>query len=604
MVRDLAVTVDEIADRAREFQVGRDAFDPPMLAPEGAPDEEPVEIPDIPGKQRELEKTLRAAARMAFIFKTESPESVLVGAKFNNAHYSYALAPEDIPLLIFEEFERARKTRLPVSKLAKHENHYTEIGLAERFVAQHWESVLYCTEMKVWLVWNDHVWVPDYADAIRTKAKKTARRIYADISRIEDAETRKSLLQFAKKAESARTLTAMLELARSEVPITVAEIDADPMLFNVRNGTIDLATGAYRGHRPEDYLTKMADVDYLEGAACPTWEAHLDRIFNHDPAAIAGFQLMCGYSLLADNPAEVFFILYGKTGSNGKSKTLEVLGTIWGDYAKSADASKILIKRRNNDAPKTEIADLVGARLVTTSESAEGAKLDEEAIKQVTGRDKVKCRRLYEREFEYVPGYKIMYATNHKPAVSTDSAIWRRIWLVPFLVEIPLEERDEQIARKLLAERAGILNWCLAGLVRYREAGRLVQPECFKAATAEYRKEADVVSRFLDDECIVTGDERDFIPRNEVYAAYVSWARDNGEAVVSTHKFAARLGEAGVLKDPKVSHKYDENERRVPLRYYRNIRFKYVDEKAEPAPLTGAGGLDHIEVVRMRDHDR
>jgi putative DNA primase/helicase len=550
-------------------------------------DEGALSAVDIAKKRKDLERALREDARVLFLFKKGDPAEVLASTRKYNAGYTYGLDPEDLPALVFEEYERARKTRLPISKLWKQDNHYTEMGLAERFIAQHWEAVLYCSEMKAWLVWNDRVWVQDHADAIRRKAKKTAARLYSEVERIEDPEVKKTLLTFAKKTESARTLSAVLELVRSEVPIAVAELDADPTLFNVRNGTVELTTGRFRGHRPEDYLTKTADVDYVAGAKCPVWEKHLDRIFAGSAEAIAGFQLMCGYSLLADNPAEVFFILHGQTGSNGKSKTLEVLSSVWGDYAKSADASKLLIKRRNNDGPKTELADLVGARLVTTSESAEGAKFDEEAIKSMTGRDKVKCRRLYEREFEYVPGYKIMYATNHKPGVSTDSSIWRRIWLVPFTVEIPLEERDEKIAEKMLAERAGILNWCLDGLKRYREAGRLVQPECFKAATTEYRKEADVVSRFIGDECVITGEESDFIPRNMLYAAYVSWAKDNGETVVSTHKFAAKLGEAGVFKDPAVAHVYDDAGKRIPLRYYRKVRFKYLDEEAEPPPLGG-----------------
>ena len=580
------VSLDELAERALAFQGVREAFDPVMPAPDI--DEEPVEVPDIEGKRRELERTLREDARMSFLFGKETPEQVLAAAKFYNAEYTYSLDPLDLPAIVYEELARARKTRLPVTKFSKHENHYTEIGLAERFVGAHWDSVLYCSEMKAWLVYNGRVWVRDTADAIRTKAKLTARRLYADISNIEDAEVRKPLLQFAKKAESARTLTAMLELARSEVPVNVADLDADPALFNVRNGTVELTTGRFRGHRPEDYLTKTADVDFVAGAKCPVWEKHLDRIFAGSAEAIAGFQLMCGYSLLADNPGEVFFILWGKTGSNGKSKTLEVLSTIWGDYAKSADASKILIKRRNNDGPRTELADLVGARLVTTSETEEGAKLDEGVIKQITGRDKVKCRRLYEREFEYVPGYKILFATNHKPKVSTDSSIWRRIWLVPFTVEIPKEEQDEGIVQKILVERAGILNWCLEGLKRYRRAGRLMPPTCFKAATMEYRKEADSVTRFLDDECVITGDLEDFLPRNELYAAYISWAKDNGEGVVSTHKFAATLKDAEVFIDPKVAHKYDENDHRVSLRYYRHIRWKYLDERADPPIWGGA----------------
>lgn len=561
------------AARMREFQAQRNAMEAAQYSP-------PAD-PAIVAKQRELGRTLREAARARFFYSEERPEEVLAEIRFINGEYAHALDPADLPALVHDELGRARKTRLPVTPFRRHQHHYTEVGLAERFVDEHWESVLYCAGMKAWLVWNGRVWEKDTADAIRTKAKRTARGLYTEVERIEDEGAKRVLLAFARQAESARGIKAMLELARSELPIQAEDLDADPDLFNVRNGTVDLATGAFREHRPEDYLTRMADVEYVAGARCPAWEAHLDRVFAGDAAAIAGFRRMCGYSLLAENPAEVFFILHG-TGANGKSKTLEVLSTIWGEYSRNVDASRTLLARKYHDGPRTELAALVGARLVTTSEGAEGARLDEGVVKQLTGRDRITVRRLYEAEFEYRPGYKIWYATNHRPPVSADPSIWRRIWLVPFTVTIPPGERDEGIAAKLLAERSGILNWCLDGLREYIDAGRkLVPPEAFAAATEEYRSEADVVQRFLDDECVITGDRGDFIPRREGYAAFVSWARDNGEPVLSTRKFAAKLRDTGVFIDPKVAHVHDESGKRVSLRYYRGIRFRYL---GEPVP--------------------
>ena len=54
----------------------------------------------------------------------------------------------------------------------------------------------------------------------------------------------------------------MIELAKSEVPVSPDELDADPWLLNVLNGTIDLRTGELREHRREDLITKLAPVDY------------------------------------------------------------------------------------------------------------------------------------------------------------------------------------------------------------------------------------------------------------------------------------------------------------------------------------------------------
>ncbi len=119
-----------------------------------------------------------------------APLEALREIQFYNADYTHALDPADLPNLVYGEFWRARKTRLPVTPLSKHENHYTEVGLADRFVAEHWESVLYCSGMKAWLVWNGRIWERDTAGSVRTKAKRTARRLYAEVARIEDDAAR------------------------------------------------------------------------------------------------------------------------------------------------------------------------------------------------------------------------------------------------------------------------------------------------------------------------------------------------------------------------------------------------------------------------------
>ncbi|KAF5058827.1 hypothetical protein DSECCO2_342560 [anaerobic digester metagenome] len=111
----------------------------------------------------------------------------------------------------------------------------------------------------------------------------------------------------------------------------------------------------------------------------------------------------------------------------------------------------------------------------------------------------------------------------------------RRIWFVLFSVTIRPEERDETIAENLFAERSGILNWCLGGLARYRDGGRL---------------DVGVVSRFVDEECVITGVPDDREVRSELYAGFPSWAKDNGVATVTMRKFADLLKSRGVIIRP------------------------------------------------------
>jgi len=87
---------------------------------------------------------------------------------------------------------------------------------------------------------------------------------------------------------------------------------------------------------------------------------------------------------------------------------------------------------------------------------------------------------------------KIWLTTKHEPVIrGTDDGIWRRIWMVPFAVQIPEDKCDPDIEAKLLTESGGILNWCLSGLKRfYENGGRLVQPRKISVATGNLKRKS------------------------------------------------------------------------------------------------------------------
>jgi phage/plasmid-associated DNA primase len=109
-------------------------------------------------------------------------------------------------------------------------------------------------------------------------------------------------------------------------------------------------------------------------------------------------------------------------------------------------------------------------------------------------------------------------------------------------------------------------------------AGRLAQPDVFAVATAEYRQDVDVAARFVDEECVVTGSPDDREVRSELYAGFVSWAKDNGVATVSMRMFAEHLKSRGVAPDPARARVINARGETEFVRYWRGIRFKYNDE--------------------------
>jgi P4 family phage/plasmid primase-like protien len=423
--------------------------------------------------------------------------------------------------------------------------HLTDLGNARRLVKQHGENLRYCHLWGKWLVWDGKRWKKDETGAVLRLAKNTVRSIYAEAAEEPEEAIRRKIADHARKSESALRIKAMITLAESEpgIPVLPGELDRDPWLMNVKNGTIDLRTGELRPHRREDLMTKIAPIEYDPAAKCPTWKAFLDRIMAGNERLIAFLQRAAGYSLTASTREQCFFLLYG-TGANGKSVFLTTLLAAMGDYGIQAAPDLLLAK--SGESHPTEIADLFGARLVVATETEAGRRLAENLVKQLTGGDRLKARFMRQDFFEFEATHKIWLATNNKPIVKgTDYAIWRRIKLIPFTVTIPKEEQDKALPAKLRQELPGILSWAVKGCLEWQKRG-LDEPAEVTAATSAYRDEQDVLGSFITDCCVVNPNAK--VSAKDLYRAYVNWCEDCGEHALAQRNFGTRLSERGFLR--------------------------------------------------------
>jgi putative DNA primase/helicase len=350
----------------------------------------------------------------------------------------------------------------------------------------------------------------------------------------------KDVLRFVKQTGTAHGIDAMLKLVRSEpgIAIAPAALDTDPWAYNVTTGTIDLRTGELRPHRREDRITKLCPVARDPAADCPMWLRVLHDITAGDESLQKYLRKAVGCSLTGDTREHALFFLYG-TGENGKSTFINTIQAMMGpDYAMKAPPDLLMVK--GNDAHPTERADLSGKRFVACVEASEGKRLAESLVKELTGGDKVRARRMREDFWEFDPTHKIWLAANHKPTIrGTDWGIWRRIKLIPFTVTIPPEKRDKAMPQKLLGELAGILNWALLGCMEWQAEG-LGEPQAVASATNDYRRQQDVLAGFLEECCIVASDAR--ARAGNLLAAYRKWSGDDRMS-------QRRLGEALTERD-------------------------------------------------------
>lgn len=443
----------------------------------------------------------------------------------------------------------ALKNKVPSEDKEHDMFNLTDMGNAERLIGGYGEYLRYCYEAGYWLVWNGKVWAKDAGDQIMALAKETVRGIYAEAANTRDDRQRKELADHAKKSESESKLHAMIALARDLVPIKVQDLDANNMLFNCQNGTIDLRTGILNRHRREDFITSISPVEYNPNAHSDLWERHLLRVTGNNRELIAYLQRVFGYCLTGETKEQVMFFIFGST-KTGKSKTIGAVVWVLGDYTKQTPSETLLIKRYGAHSDK---ARLVGSRMVVAIEAEKGEKLASALIKNMTGEDRMTARFLYKEHFEFYPTFKIFLVANDKPVIrGEDSAMWERVKLIPFKQFIPLAERDKDLGEKLKEEGKGILAWMVKGCLDWQKRKDLLEPEEVSTETAIYRSEMDILVDFLDDCCIVERTAK--VAHSDLYQAYEEWCCRNDEEPIAKkmltielqgRNFVAKRGHAG-----------------------------------------------------------
>jgi putative DNA primase/helicase len=431
---------------------------------------------------------------------------------------------------------------LRLEQLQKGLLQFTDTTNAYRLFKEYGKGIRYNALWKKWVVWNGSRWEMDDGYLIHDRGLQMIRGIYRELLNTSDWRERLEIEKHAMQSESARRRKAVIEVASwiPELNLKTDDLDGDPWLFNVKNGTIDLRTGEIREHKQEDYITRIANVEYDKAAECPVWRKFIMEIMDYNTDLIRFIQTAAGWAITGDTSEQTMFILFG-TGANGKSTFLNTIMNLLGDYAIATPTETFM--RKTGEQIGNDLARLRGTRFVTTMEADYGRKLAEPLIKQITGNDKMTARFLYGEFFNFTPTFKIFMATNHKPVIKgTDYGIWRRIKLIPFTTRIPEEKQDKHLEMKLREEASGILNWLLEGAARWKRE-KLKAPAAVLKATDDYRGEMDVIGNFMKERTIQQ--QGNSIRVRELFKAYQEWCVENNEHIVSERFLSLRLQEMG-----------------------------------------------------------
>lgn len=352
---------------------------------------------------------------------------------------------------------------------------------------------------------------------------------------VQDKSKREKFMAFMDESSKVEMHTAVSTQLRRRaadygVEVPKERFDTQPHELAVANGVVNLRTGELRQARLDDYISTASPVIYDPEMPIPHFTKFLET--SHPDADVRSFlQKVLGYSITNETREQKMFIHFGSTTANGKSVLMNVLASILGDHLAPA-SEKTIIKQRSMATQRIgqDMVDLRGHRFLMLNETSEGGHLDNETVKSITSGDLRADRPHAKANVKYTITGKIHLITNHLPHITPDSAMRRRLVVIPWTQSF-VNNPDPNLEAKLRSELPGILAWLVQGSIRWYadyQGNRtgLEEPPLVAKELDQFFAEEDEVGTWISDRCMTLdadSDPKSWTPARDLYADYTQW---------------------------------------------------------------------------------
>jgi len=224
------------------------------------------------------------------------------------------------------------------------------------------------------------------------------------------------------------------------------KLNKNKHLICFNNGVYDLQNNLFRDGKPDDYLSIGTNYDYKKEYT--NKKENLLKFLKDilpDNDILEYFLTLISSSLI-NNVLELFTILIGSTGRNGKSKMIDLIKLVLGDYCATIQGNFLLKNKNNNiETPSPILLSLRHKKLVFISEIDASNELDIGFIKKITGVDSSTHRYLFQNDtIDFTPEFTLILACNTIPKVNlNDVAFVKRLRCINFLTEFTDEVKKE-----------------------------------------------------------------------------------------------------------------------------------------------------------------
>lgn len=240
------------------------------------------------------------------------------------------------------------------------------------------------------------------------------------------------------------------------------EINHDVISFE--NGVLDLRDRILYQHSPSFFTINTITCKYNPAAKCPVFMQFLHQTTGGDVLLTERILQMFGYLLTTRDEAKVLFVLQGYSNT-GKSILSNLIFSMFNIEA----VSNLDIHDLENEfaiATLYEKVICISADLSADPISNKVAGM----LKRLTGFDTVLGNVKYKDYLPFRNFAKFVLVTNHPLYTSgSDDALFERVVTIPFVNQIPKEQQDRDLAKKLENEKEGIVAAAIAAYFRLFE---------------------------------------------------------------------------------------------------------------------------------------
>ena len=314
--------------------------------------------------------------------------------------------------------------------------------------------------------------------------------------------------------------------------------DSKSHLLCFNNGVYDFEKNEFRKGYNDDYITKSTNIDYISIDECDEnikneINEFMEQLFPKVELREYMWEHLAS-TLIGTNENQTFNIYTG-CGRNGKSKLVELMSMILGDYKGSVPITLVTQGRRAIGSSSSEVVQLQGVRYAVMQEPSKGDKINEGIMKELTGGDPIQARALFKDSITFTPQFKLVVCTNTLfDIASNDEGTWRRIRVCDFMSKFKEQELidedpeepyqfivDKKLDKKFPTWKEVFMSMLIEIVLQTN--GIVKDRDIVLSKSNEYRSSQDYLSGYIQERIEITEDELNYVTWSEIQEDFKDW---------------------------------------------------------------------------------